>query len=412
MVKKKTSRLIVILASLFLYAIISLGGFGLKSINAFAEGDSDYDNEKILYLSDTSRIKHATGKAKDGKTDMSKAYNNKIYMKPSYTGNDIPGGAIQAKIENAWYSFENGIYTHGGAYVAFDISKFSDKYRYFSAYVGLLPAASKSDGSWIYVQTSEDGTDTSKWKTQEGDPNVETVGVKQRAGYNQNALHITLDVTGVKWIRLCADVNNSDKDGKVIKGSNAQDYVVWADAKLSTSLDEGEAVKSLDAFDAQIKSKMANVNLDKIKDDKNVDLFKNNKELELLVLQREFVSRVGQYALKKFRSESADNKAMLDDWLLKDLDSLREFMLGGTPHKGNYYNSLTVLSELYKYNRQDLTSAKKLNNKFMPERTFGELCRTMMFSVALTHDGAIGSYLQGSTETNKSVPLRRYAIFK
>ncbi|MDE7076936.1 MAG: hypothetical protein K2O62_06405, partial [Clostridia bacterium] len=51
-------------------------------------------------------------------------------------------------------------------------------------------------------------------------------------------------------------------------------------------------------------------------------------------------------------------------------------------------------------------------NKWMPDRTFGELCRTMMFSVALTHDGAIGSYLQGSKPENKSYPLQRYAIFK
>ncbi|MDE7076759.1 MAG: NPCBM/NEW2 domain-containing protein, partial [Clostridia bacterium] len=351
-----------------------------------AESSND---DKVLYLSDKSRIQHDAGK--------SKADRNKLF----FNQNDA-GDPIRVKIEGAWYTFENGIYAHGPSYVAYNVSEFSQKYEYFSAYGGLLPSATKSDGALFYFQTSEDGT---KWVTQApSDTSVTTdANGRQLVKYNQNALYFTYKITGVKWIRLVADKN----------GGNAQDYVVWADAKLTTTLDEGEAVKSLAAYDTEIKAKVDKVNLDAIKNDKNADLFQD-EDLEKLVLQREFVSRVGQYALKRFRSESADNIAMLD-WLLDDLDSLREFMLGGTPFKGNYYNSLTVLSQLYKSYKNDLDDKTLLGynhkgNKWMPNRTFGELCRTMMFSVALTHDGAIGSYLQGSKPENKSYPLQRYAI--
>ncbi|MDE7087252.1 MAG: NPCBM/NEW2 domain-containing protein, partial [Clostridia bacterium] len=303
---------------------------------------------------------------------------------------------IQVKIEGAWYTFEHGIYAHGPSCVAYNISAYNQKYKYLSVYGGLLSSASKSDGALLYVQTSKDGK---TWDYLGEDKYLgDEPGL---VAYNQNAKYFVADVSNYSWIRLVANKNSG----------NAQDYVVWADAKLSTTLDEGEAVKSLAAYDAEIKAKVAN----------GADL--NDKDLELLVLQREFVSRVGQYALKRFTTQSTDedadneaNQAVLE-WLLNDLDSLREFMLGGTPFKGNYYNSLIVLSKLYKHYKKDLDDEtllgyKQKGNKWMPDRTFGELCRTMMFSVALTHDGAIGSYLSGQKEANKSIALRRYAIFK
>ncbi|MDE5766214.1 MAG: NPCBM/NEW2 domain-containing protein [Clostridia bacterium] len=342
------------------------------------------NDDKVLYLSDKSRIQHDAGK--------SKADRNKLF----FNQNDA-GDPIRVKIEGAWYTFENGIYAHGPSYIAYNVSEFSQKYEYFSAYGGLLPSATKSDGALFYFQTSEDG---SKWVTQApSDTSVTTdASGRQLVKYNQNALYFTYKITGVKWIRLVADKNSS----------NAQDYVVWADAKLTTTPDEGGAVMPLTEYDKQIKAKVAN----------GADL--NDKDLELLILQREFVSRVGQYALKRFKTQCGeDNEAHQEvlEWLLYDLDSLREFMLGGTPFKGNYYNSLTVLSDLYKSYKTDLDDKTLLGynhsgNKWMPDRTFGELCRTMMFSVALTHDGAIGSYLQGSKPQNKSYPLQRYAIFK
>ncbi|MBD5391084.1 hypothetical protein HDR67_03675 [bacterium] len=382
MVKKIMKRVIVILEILVFGSFIIFGNAGANIISAYAA--EDLNDDKVLYLSDTTRIKHDASKSKS-------LGNSRLFMAPENVAK-IPGGSVQAKIEGSWYTFKYGVYAHGPSYVAFNISDFSQKYKYFSAYAGILSSATKSDGALFYVQFSEDGN---TWVTQAASDTTVTTDTqgRQLVNYNQNFLYFTLDVTGVKWIRLVADKNKSD----------AQDYVVWADAKLTNSLDEGANVKPLASYDEKIKAFGVNANLD-------------DPEVELLVLQREFVSRVGQYALKRFMGESEDNKVMMD-WLLNDLDSLREFMLGGTPFKGNYYNSLTVLSNLYKSYKKDLEDDTLLGynhtgNKWMPNRTFGELCRTMMFSVALTHDGAIGSYLQGTKPENKSYPLQRYAIFK
>ena len=385
MVKKKMKQVVVILVSLFFCAMTFFGGVDVNTIHAFAE--EDVNDSGVLYLSDTSRITHDASK--------STSYgNSRLFMAPSGVKN-IPGGAIQVKIENAWYTFENGIYAHGPSYVAFNIEKYTSQgYKWFTAYGGLLPSASKSDGAIFHIDYSEDGK---TWSTFNVEPDDPTVHVEKPVDgyilikYNQNAQYYEINVEGVKWLRIGANKNKS----------NSQDYVVFADAKLSKTLDAGEEVPSISSLDSKIKNEVNN--------GKDVA----DRTLELLILQRELISRMtGQYALKRFLGESADNKAMWK-WLFNDLDSLREFLMGGTPFKGNYYNSLSVLSGLYKRYKKDLSITDKLkNNKINPDRTFGELCRTMMFSVALTHDGPIGSYLQGSKPENASDPYRRYAIFK
>ncbi|MDE6586164.1 MAG: NPCBM/NEW2 domain-containing protein, partial [Clostridia bacterium] len=377
MVKKRIKHTILILASLLL-CLVLVFGMSASIMKVFAAEASN--NSEVLYLSDTSRITHDKSSFSLG--------NSRLWMAPSQKDN-IPNKVVQAKIEGAWYTFEYGVYAHASSLVVFDISKFSDKYKYFSAYAGLCNGASKSNGVLVRVDFSQDGKN---WTTDpEGKTPVTTNEAgSQFVGYNQNFIHFTYDVTGVKWIRLFANKN----------GSDAADQVLWTDAKLTTSLDEGEEVPPISVLDSKIKEEVT----------KGKDIA--DPTLELLVLQRELISRVGQYALKRFLVESEDNKAMWN-WLFYDLASLREFMMGGTPFKGNYFNSLTVLSGLYKRYKKDLTVKDKLkNNTITPDRTFGELCRTMMFSVALTHDGPIGSYLQGSKPQNASDPYRRYAIFK
>ncbi len=412
MVKKTVKKLIIIFASLFLCVIMIFGVACANIMKVFATADStvkaataeasngeaeideasndevviDLSNDvmtlsdDVLYLSDTSRITHQPY------PDSFSLGNKRLWMAPSQKDN-IPNKAAQAKIEGAWYTFEYGVYAHANSIVTFNISEFSNNYKYFSAYVGLCNGASKSDGVLVRVDFSQDGknwTIDTAGKT----PVTTNEAGTQFVGYNQDFLHITYDVTGIKWIRLFANINKND----------AADQVIWTDAKLTATKEAGGAGKTLEEYDTEIKKYGVNANL-------------SDKKFELLLLQREFVSRVGQYALTRFMGESNDNKVMLN-WLLNDLDSLREFMIGGTPFKGNYFNSLKVLSRLYKSYGNDLNDKTDLKNKFRPGRTFGELCRTMMFSVALTHDGPIGSYLQGSKPENSSEPLRRYAIYK
>ena len=153
---------------------------GADSISAFAAEDSN----KVLYLSDTSRIKHDKSSFSLG--------NTRLWMAPTQVAN-IPNKVVQAKIEGAWYNFEYGVYAHANSIVAFDISNFSNEYKYFSAYTGLCNGASKSDGVLVRVDFSQDGKN---WVTEPigNTPATSTDGT-QFVGYNQDFIHFTYDVT-------------------------------------------------------------------------------------------------------------------------------------------------------------------------------------------------------------------------
>ncbi len=375
MAKKKITQALLILASLFLCAIIFFGTAGANFVNAFAEEAASDKNE--VYLSDL------------GNPAITGMESGRPLIKDAVDAN---GTKMQVKIEGSWYTFDKGLFTHTGSTaktatltLTYNIENLN--YKYFTAYVGLNKTATKGDGVRFNVGTSMDGETWDDWM----------VVSPKLIGPQAEAEFITFGIrSGAKFLRLWANRGTG----------NAHDHAVWADAKLTNSLTDGGSIMPLAAYDEQIKAKVA----------ANADL--NDNELEKLILQREFVSRVGQYALKRFTTQSTDedatneaNQAVLT-WLLNDLDSLREFMLGGTPFGGSYYNSLIVLSKLYKHYKSDLNDTTLLKNKWYPNRTFGELCRTMMFSVALTHDKTIGSYLQASRIENQSAPLRRYAIYR
>ena len=284
---------------------------------------------------------------------------------------------ISVKIEGAWYAFDKGLFTHATANVYYNVENCG--YQYFTAYVGLDKTITKnSNGVKFFVYTSNDKTNWTL-RTSEN-PAVLTIGAESE--------FLSVDKSGAKYLRLHVDPNGADRG----------DYAVWADAKLTNSPSGDDNVQSLEYYDNQIKSKGSG-NLE------------TDRELELLVLQREFVRKVGQYALKRFTNESAANNEVLA-WLFNDVDVLREFMLGGAPVYGNYYNSLTVLSDLYRNYKTDLSNTELLHNKWKPERTYGDMYRTMMFSIALTHDTTVGSWLQKNRTENQSNPLRRYAIYR
>ena len=284
---------------------------------------------------------------------------------------------ISVKIEGAWYAFDKGLFTHATANVYYNVENCG--YQYFTAYVGLDKTITKnSNGVKFFVYTSNDKTNWTL-RTSEN-PAVLTIGAESE--------FLSVDKSGAKYLRLHVDPNGADRG----------DYAVWADAKLTNSPSGDDNVQSLEYYDNQIKSKGSG-NLE------------TDRELELLVLQREFVRKVGQYALKRFTNESAANNEVLA-WLFNDVDVLREFMLGGAPVFGNYYNSLTVLSDLYRNYKTDLSNTELLHNKWKPERTYGDMYRTMMFSIALTHDTTVGSWLQKNRTENQSNPLRRYAIYR
>lgn len=290
---------------------------------------------------------------------------------------------ITIKIGNVWRSFDKGLFTHAEANVYYNIENCN--YKYLTAYVGMDKICGKNtNGTKFFVYTSEDDTlsENTNWTLKTAaEPTLMTLG--------HEAEFLSADISGAKWLRLYVDPNGMNKNDA------AGDYAVWADAKLTNSASGNEL---LDCYDEKIKAKAGN----------NVE---SDAKLERLVLQRQLVSKVGQDVFNKFGNENEDNKKLMN-WLLNDLDALQEFIIGGEPGYGNYYNSLTVLSNLYRNYKEDLNNTQLLHNKWKPDRTYGEMYRTMMFSIALTHDVSVGSWMQKNRVENQSDPLRRYAIYR
>ncbi len=285
--------------------------------------------------------------------------------------------ALSVKVEGSNYTFEKGIFAHATSTVVYDLTDYAG-YDYFTAYLGLNTTSTRGDGVTFDVFTSSDGTN---WESQ-----LEDGPIDKQPG--QNATFVKIDIRNVKFLKLYADD----------KASNASDHSVYADAKLTkATYNDGNVVTSIQEYDKKIKAYA------------NPDL--SNPEFELLVLQRNFVNKAGQYALNRFASESEANKQTLS-WLMNNLENLRLYMLGGTPEGGSYYNSLTQLSRLYDEYSSDFTNNELLNNTWYPDMTYGYLYKKMAISLSLTHSQTVGLWMQPGPAENKSDALSRYAIFK
>lgn len=314
-------------------------------------------SKEFHYLSD---IPYKTGTTAWGNVTMDKANDDSL---------------ISVKIEGAYYTFEKGIWAHATSTLIYDLSDYSD-YDYFTAYIGMnKTAANSSNGVKFYIYTSTDGNNWNL-KTQE-EPTV------MRAG--SNADFVKISIKDAKYLKLYANDN----------GNNGNDHAVYADAKLikETYKEPGEnLVPSIEKLEEDIKTKYAGADL------------KNNKEYEKTLLQREFINRVGNYALRRLLSENEQNKEVFS-WLTNDTENLRLYLVGGKPEGGSYYNSLNVLSKLYSAHKDDLAVETQGNNG----RPLKELYRKMMLSISLTHSASVHLWCDVTTKSN---PVTRYEIYK
>lgn len=366
MTEKLKKRFLSVFVVLVLCAGIIAGAAfkDFSSLSAYAAASADY-----VYLSDLeyepeSMAGWVSSDYPHGHLTKDKTFNNT---------------QLSVYVGNGWRAFDKGLMTHAEANVYYNVKNYN--YKYLTAYVGMDQICGKNtNGAKFFVYTSNDDTldENTSWTLKTAaEPTLMTRG--------HAAEFLSAEIGGAKYIRLYVDPN----------GNAAGDYATWADLKLTNSATGNEL---LDSYDERIRAKGSA----SVEDD---------EELELLVLQREFVRRVGQYTLEKFESESEANKEVFD-WLFNDLDVLREFVFGGAAGYGNYYKSLKVLSDLYRNYKTDLDNDALLNNKYKPDRTYGEMYRTMMFAIALTHDITVGSWMQSGRVENQSDPLRRYAIYR
>ncbi len=336
----------------------------IKNENTYLS-ESTYDPNAYIYLSDIPYVKNE-----------SRPGWGSIHINETDNGSNF-----SIKIEGAFYNFEKGIWAHASSTMVYDLTNYQD-YDYFTTYTAVNSSSgNKGNGVKFYIYTSKDGK-TWDLKT---DPNPSAVKSSDDANF------VKIDIKGVKFLKLVANDN----------GANGNDHSVYVDSKLIKENYKEEAdvlVIDTKQLDEKIKKEYSNASLD-------------NKDYELLILQRKFISNVGNYALKKFLNESELNKQTYT-WLTSDVENLRLYMLGGQPDGGNYYNSLTELSRLYNEYSDDFTNKELLNNKWYPQMTYGDLYKKMAITLSLTHSQKVNLWMQGNTKENISDSLRRYAIFK
>lgn len=337
-----------------------------KTIDQYALGEKEIQNTEVstenrasndfTYLSD---IDYIASQSKPGWGSILKDTTS-------------AGTKISVKVENAYYEFDKGMWAHAASTLVYDISEYN--YEYFTAYVGLnKTAASSSNGVKFYIYTSMDGK-TWELKTDEN-PNVLKAGT--------NAEFVKVPIKGAKFLKLYADSN----------GANGNDHSVYADAKLTNEIKENNVVESVSYYDEQLKKFL------------NTDL--TNPDYELLLLQRNLVKNMGQYAIKRFVGESNENKETFD-WLFNNLENLRLYTLGGVPEGGSYYNSLTVLSSILTKYKSDFD----MNEETKYGTRYGDLYKRMAIALSLTHSKLVGLWMQSSQPENKSDAVTRYEIYK
>ena len=358
----------VVLFSILLFTLIApfFVPANIKSLKSTSKSYLAQNEENYIYLSDINYVKNMS----------SSGWGNILYDTTS------SGSKITLKVENNSFSFDKGIWAHATSTVVYDLTDYSD-YDYFTSYIGLNnTAAASSNGVKYFIYTSADGK---SWdlKTEEN-PNVAKPGA--------NATFIKIDIKGAKYLKLYANSN----------GSNGNDHSVYADAKLikSSYTEPGEdLVPTLIELDEKIKTEFANANLE------------TNEEYELTLLKREFINRAGNFALRRFLSQSETNMETYK-WLTENVDNLRLYMLGGTPDGGSYYNSLTQLARLYSEYKDDFTNEELLNNKWYQDMTYGDLYKKMAITLSLTHSQRVGLWMQAGATENQSDAVRRYQIYK
>lgn len=265
--------------------------------------------------------------------------------------------------------FRKGIWAHATSTIEYDLREYKD-YAYFTTYYGLnTTAQGTGNGVKFYIYTSVDGKE---WTLRTSEDPTPLKGTS-------NAGYAKIDIQDANYLRLYAHDN----------GSNASDHAVWADSKLVKADYNDDAMMKVEDFDAIIKANYSSGPI------------KNN--LKLILLQRNFIKRVGQYQLRDFIDNDPKNLEMLK-WFLYDEDALRLWTFGGIPN-GTYGRALQILSALYDAHKEDLRneSLTALGTKYK------DLYLRMMLALSLTHSSSIGLWIGGNQLSDAVV---RYEIFK
>ncbi len=289
---------------------------------------------------------------------------------------------LAMRIEGQALTFEKGIWAHATSTIVFNLSKIEgyEKYKQFSAFVGLNTTANSASSVRFTISTS---TDNKTWKEQYKKEVIGTADGEQ----------VIFDLDDAVYLKLEADD----------MGGNGSDHSIYGDAMLLTE-DYEDPMKGprLEAIDEYIR--------DMVGDNKNPEL---TPELKLVIMQRDFIANFGEYTLAKYVYEHPENREFIEDVLLPNEHGLlEEYVFGGRP-SGTYSASMDVFAELYDLYGSDLE-----------EEENGDLYRRMMVTLSLTHSQLVRSFIadvdgegkaldqSDPSSPNVSNPARRYEVFK
>lgn len=334
-----------------------LSAFLLCNTHAYAE-----ENNDVMYLSDMEYVENQSFTS-DGHS--------------IHVDENEDSQMITLNIDGSPKSFFKGICAWATSEVVYDLS--DTDYDYFSAYVGVDVSETpyyKPTGVLFTIFTSSDGKNWTE-KYTSGSPVFNS----------SDAVFVEIELDkDTSYLKLRADENYTSATDWY---SNYYDEAVYADAKLykkdyTEPSYTPDAIPTVAEYDAELSAYSG---------------YEPSGDYEALLLKREFVSRVGHDTLELLASHS---KAYNDtiQWLLNDTDTLRLYLVGGKP-EGTYYNSIAVLSKLYAAHKDDLSDS-----------SHGDLYRTMMLALSLTHSGKAYFWMNGKDSNAASDAVTRYEIYK
>ena len=311
-------------------------------------------NKDYLYLSDLNYVNELT------------------YVKPGYylrLDKNSSSGLITVNIDGKKKSFIKGISAWATSNIVYDLQDYD--YDYFTAYLGVDAKETSTyynSGVTFKISTSNDGEN---WN--------DVLTTNTLKGFD-NAYYAKVNIKGQRYLKLYAYENGNSWY------SHWYDDAVYANAKLiKEDYEEKDKdipyLKTVEEYDEIIKKEPTN---------------------NLMILQRQLVSKVGYDILKSLINYSEDYENIIK-WLFNDEHILELYLLGGEPD-GNYVSSFKILNELYHEYQSDLEGENK------------ELYEKMMISLSLTHSASVGLWVTGAPENefdpNGSRAIKRYEIYK
>ncbi|HEL0028059.1 TPA: NPCBM/NEW2 domain-containing protein [Streptococcus equi subsp. zooepidemicus] len=283
------------------------------------------------------------------------------------------GGTITLVVDGEVLAFDKGIAVHAPSQLYYDVEQYSNEYTRLSAYLGVdYSRRGKGDGVSFNIYKSKDGK---SWES------LVTTGTVTGTS---EAVYVDLDITGAKYVKLIA---NSLKN-------NGNDHSVYADLRLlKTDYDlssEGsyDRLKTTEEYDALLSKNSVTDNYD-------------NPDNLALVLEREFVNRVGYHTIQSAVKKNEKVKVALD-WLLSDEDALSLFLEAGSMFNGSTLKTLNALGDLYAANKADLEDKEN-----------GYIYKKMMLATAVAYCKEIKSFVVNYGGAYlASDPVLKYQAFK